>query len=61
MEGIGVSLLKEYEEEGAIKNVDTEADFLVDKVRSSGDSTYFDVAITPVDSAEKLYFSVTTR
>jgi hypothetical protein len=41
--------------------VDAEADFLVDQTRSVGDATYFDVAVQPVDSAEKLYFSVSTQ
>jgi hypothetical protein len=61
MQGLGVSLLESYETDGAITNVDAEADFLVDQTRSVGDATYFDVAVQPVDSAEKLYFSVSTQ
>lgn len=61
MEGLGRTLLQSYETEGAIQNVDTENDFVVDQTRSSGDSTYFNVAVQPVDSAEKLYFSISTQ
>lgn len=60
MEGIGKSLLLQYEEAGAITNVDYDTDFLVDQDLSEGDETYFNVAIQPVDSSEKLYFTVTT-
>ena len=61
MDGIGKSILKLYEDAGAITDVDYDTDFAVDRENSSGDSTYFDVAIQPVDSAEKLYFTVATR
>lgn len=61
MEGIGAGLLKSLEKEGAIKNVDTSKDFLVDRTASARDYTYFDVYIQPVDSAEKLYFKVKTN
>jgi hypothetical protein len=66
MEGLGKDLLKQYGPKsdngvGAIKNIDYDNDFLVDTSRSSGDSTYFNVAIQPVDSAEKLYFSISTQ
>ena len=54
MEGIGKTILKQYEEAGAIKNVDYDGDFLVDR-------TFFNVGLEPVDSAEKLYFTVSTR
>ncbi len=60
MEGIGKSIHKTLQEEGAIQNVDLDNDFKVDRSRSAGDQTYFNVALQPVDSAEKLYFSVTT-
>ena len=46
---------------GAIKNVDYDADFKIDESLSSGDEVYFIVAIQPVDSAEKLFFTVKTR
>lgn len=61
MEGIGKTILKQFLDAGAITNVDYETDFLIDKENSIGDSTYFNVAIQPVDSAEKLYFTISTR
>ena len=60
MEGIGKSIHKTLQDEGAIQNVDFDNDFRVDRSRSAGDQTYFNVALQPVDSAEKLYFSITT-
>ncbi|MCD7805688.1 MAG: phage tail sheath family protein [Oscillospiraceae bacterium] len=61
MEGIGKSILKLYYEAGAIDDVDYDEDFLVDRENSAGDRTYFNVGIKPVDSAEKLFFTATTR
>lgn len=61
MEGVGRSILKQFADAGAIKNVDYEADFLVDREKSEGDETYFNVGLEAVDSAEKLYFTVATR
>lgn len=61
MEGLGRALLKSYADAGAITNVDPDNDFYVDQSRSSGDETYFNVGLQAVDSAEKLYFSVSTR
>ncbi len=61
MEGMGRAILKEFYEAGAITDVDYEADFAVDRANSAGDKTYFNVGIKPVDSAEKLYFSIATR
>ncbi|MCC8110386.1 MAG: phage tail sheath family protein [Ruminococcus sp.] len=61
LEGIGKSILKLYYEAGAIDDVDYDEDFLVDRENSAGDQTYFDVGIKPIDSAEKLFFTVTTR
>ncbi|MCC8136259.1 MAG: phage tail sheath family protein [Ruminococcus sp.] len=61
MEGVGKSVLKLYYEAGAIDDVDYDSDFLVDRENSAEDRTYFLVGIKPVDSAEKLFFSVTTR
>lgn len=57
MDGLGMTILTQFEENGAIKNV-SEGDFAVDRINSSGDSAFFNVAIQPVDSIEKLYFSV---
>lgn len=60
MEGIGRGIHADLQEEGAIHDYDPENDFLVDRSRSTGDQTYFNVALRPTDSAEKLYFSVAT-
>ncbi len=60
MEGIGRGIHTDLAAEGAIHDYDPENDFLVDRSRSAGDQTYFNVALRPTDSAEKLYFSVTT-
>ncbi len=66
MEGIGKSILKAYGPRsgggtGAITNIDYDSDFKVDQELSTGDETFIDVGIQPVDSAEKLYFTVKTR
>lgn len=66
MEGLGRELLKAYGPvsdggDGSIQNVDLENDFYVDQSRSYGDETFFCVGLQAVDSAEKLYFSVSTR
>lgn len=61
MEGLGRTILKQFEDVGAIKNVDYGNDFIVDRATSSGDETYFTVGLEPVDSAEKLFFTIRTR
>lgn len=61
MEGVGRSILKTFEDAGAIKNVAYDSDFVVDREASSGDKTFFNVGIEAIDSAEKLYFTVATR
>lgn len=66
MEGIGKTLLKTYGPKsdggiGAIKNIDFYNDFKVDKTLSKGDEVYFNIGLEPVDSAEKLFFTITTR
>lgn len=61
MEGIGKTLLRQFEDAGAIMNVDYDADFKVDQNLSQGDETYFNVGLQAVDSAEKLYFTIATR
>lgn len=58
---LGRLLMKQYEEDNAIKNVNLDADFTIDQSRSKGDATYFNVALQPVDSAEKLYYSISTQ
>lgn len=60
MDGLGAAILNRFQEEGAITNV-AEGDFLVDRNQSSGDYAYFNVAIQPVDSIEKLYFTIATN
>lgn len=66
MEGIGRTILKQFGPRsdggvGAIKNIDYDNDFKVDRELSSGDETYFNVGLEPVDSAEKIYFTISTR
>lgn len=61
MEGVGHSILKQFEDAGALKNVDYDNDFSVDRGRSSGDETYFNVGLEAVDSSEKLFFTIKTR
>lgn len=61
MEGIGKTILKQFEDMGAITNVSYSEDFLVDRKRSKDDETYFNIGLQAVDSAEKLYFTITTR
>ena len=61
MEGLGRALLQNYFDDGAIQNVDLDNDFYVDQSRSVGDETYFNIGLQAIDSAEKLYFSVSTR
>lgn len=61
MEGIGRTILKQFEDAGAITDVDYDNDFLVDRDASHGDETFFNVGLQPVDSAEKLYFTIATR
>lgn len=61
MDGIGISLLQMFADAGAITNVDETSDFAVDREKSAGDATYYNFSITPVDSAEKLFFSGVAR
>lgn len=65
MTGIGKTILTQFgpapDGMGAIQDLDLDNDFLVDKSLSRGDETYFDVAVFPVDSSEKLFFTVKTR
>lgn len=65
-EGIGRALLKQFGPTsdggaGAIKNIDYDNDFHVDRELSDGDETYFNVGLQPVDSSEKLFFTIATR
>lgn len=61
MEGIGKTILRQFEDAQAITNVSYDGDFLVDREASVDDETYFNVALQAVDSAEKLYFTIKTR
>ena len=61
IEGLGRAILKAYQNDGAIQNVDEENDFIVDRGASTGDSVYITCGIQPVDSAEKYYFTVIAR
>jgi hypothetical protein len=63
MEGLGRALLQRYADprDRAIKNVDLDSDFIVNRELSQGDETYFTVGIEPVDSAEKLFFDIKKR
>ena len=61
VEGIGKTILKEFYEMGAIKNVNYDSDFIVDREKSTDDEIYFYAGLEPVDSAEKLYFTIKTR
>lgn len=61
MEGIGKTILRQFEDMGAITNVSYSEDFLVDRKKSADDETYFNIGLQAVDSAEKLYFTITTR
>lgn len=61
MEGIGKTILRQFEDTGAITNVSYDEDFLVDREASVDDETYFNIGLQAVDSAEKLYFTITTR
>ena len=60
-EGIGKTILRQFDDSGAITNVSYDEDFLVDREASVDDETYFNVGLQAVDSAEKLYFTVKTR
>ncbi len=61
MEGIGGAILKEFEDEEVIKNVDYENDFLVNRELSVNDKTYLNIGIQPIDNSEKLFFTIATR
>lgn len=61
VEGLGRSILQRYLDDGAIKNVNLDEDFLVDTEKSIGDSMYLNAGLQAVDSADKFYFNVITR
>lgn len=45
----------------AIQNLDKEADFIIDTVKSVGDEVWAKIGIQPVDAMEKFYFDVVVR
>lgn len=45
MEGLGRSMLQNYEDDGAITNVELDSDFLIDQGKSIGDSVYITVGL----------------
>ncbi len=61
MDGMGGTILKRFENDGAIRNVDYTTDFKVDRNASKDDHAMFDVMVQPQDSADKLYFTIKTR
>lgn len=61
MEGLGKGILETFEEMGAIMQPDYDNDFKVDRTKSKGDQTFFDVGLQAIDSSEKLFFTVHTR
>lgn len=60
MDSVGFSILKEFEDNNGISDVDYENDFAVDRNSSIGDSTFINVAIKTVDSSEKIYITIKT-
>jgi len=53
--------LRDLQDAGAIQNVDFDKDFEIDKARSVGDEVYVNLAVQPVDSMEKFFFTVEVR
>ncbi len=53
--------LRDLQDAGAIQNVDFDRDFEIDKARSVGDEVYVNLAVQPVDSMEKFFFTVEVR
>lgn len=61
MEGLGKAMLKQYQEDGAITNVDLDNDFKVDTEKSVDDSVYIVAGLQAVDSADKYYITTIAR
>lgn len=61
MEGIGRTILRLYEEAGAIRDVSYDDDFLVDREASTDDETHITAGLWGIDGAEKYYITVITR
>lgn len=60
IEAINTQILLTLQALNALKNVDTDADVIVDMSKTKGDEFYADVHIQPVDSIEKFYVTVKT-
>lgn len=60
MDEHGQAILSYFEGIDAIDNVE-ESDFEVDRDKSAGDHTFVNLQIKPIDSAEKLYFTIYTN
>lgn len=60
MDGLCQTILQNYLDKGAIKDVDLANDLKVNRGECAGDSVYFDARIHAVDAAEKMYFTVIT-
>lgn len=50
--------LSELQAQGAIKNLDTVADIIIDPTKSIGDSVYVGMNVQPVDAIGKIYIDV---
>lgn len=61
MEGQGKKILQRYLDKRAIKNVDFDNDFKVDRSLSKDDETYFTIGLQAVDMSEKLFFTIKTN
>ncbi|MCM1297461.1 MAG: phage tail sheath family protein, partial [Muribaculaceae bacterium] len=61
VEAEGKNLLLEYQTDHALKNVDIDNDFLVDRTKSMDDYCFVNVGACPVDAIEKFYFTIRTR
>lgn len=61
IEGLGKAMLKQYEEDGAITNVDLDNDFKVDAEKPMDDSVYIVAGLQAVDSADKYYITTIAR
>lgn len=61
IEGLGKAMLKQYEEDGAITNVDLDNDFKVDAEKPIDDSVYIVAGLQAVDSADKYYITTIAR
>lgn len=60
-EGLGASMLLQYQDDKAAKNVDKDNDFKIDTEKSVGTVTVINVGIQPVTCTKKYYFTVVAR